>query len=165
MSSSASPTSQSREVSTDPATPGPAVTKRRRGKSLSHDESDKGLGAPADDGDKRGRKGRRGGVDGSTENGLDGKQAGSAAKDKSAPFSPTAASLAQRQSVFASRAALYMPLLGPCRWPKAQRQHYMNILLATETCEEVALAVKECLAGAKPDFDALRERLEAGLQE
>jgi hypothetical protein len=166
MSGSASPPSQSREVSMDSGTPGSAVHKRRRGKSLSDDDSEKAFGAPADDGDKRGRKGRRGGGRGMTDNGLHGEEAGSAAKHKSAPSSPTPASLAQRQCVFASRAGLYMPLLEPhIKWPKADRQEYMMTLVATETCEEVSLAVKECLAGAKPDFAALREKLRAGLQE
>jgi hypothetical protein len=41
----------------------------------------------------------------------------------------------------------------------------MMTLVATETCQEVSLAVKECLAAAKPDFAALREKLCAGLQE
>jgi hypothetical protein len=166
MSGSASPPSQSRDVFMDRGTPGSAVHKRRRGKSLSDDDSEKAFDAPADDGDKRGRKGRRRGGRGMTDNGLHGEEAGSAAKHKSAPSSPTPASLARRQSVFASRAGLYMPLLEPhMKWPKADRQEYMMTLVATETCEEVSLAVKECLAGAKPDFAALREKLRAGLQE
>ena len=123
------------------------------------------MGAPADDGVKRGRKGRRGAGETITDHGVDGKRAGSAGRQKASPLSPTAASLAQRQSVFSSRAALYMPLLGPSKWPKAERQEYMMTLVATETCEEVSQAVKEGLAGAKPDFEALRQKLRAGLQE
>jgi len=166
MSGSASPSSQSREGSMHRGTPGSAVPKRRRGKSLSDDDSEEAMAAPPAHGNKRGRQGRRGGGRGRTDNGLNAQAAGSAAKDKSAPSSPTPPSLAQRQSAFASRAGLYMPLLEPnMKWPKADRQHYMMTLVATETCQEVSLAVKECLAGAKPDFAALREKLRAGLQE
>jgi len=94
-----------------------------------------------------------------------GNRAGNSDQEESGDVSPTVVSLTHRQSAFAGRAALYVPVCQAKKWAKADRVQYMTNLVATETCEEVAQAVREVLADVKPDFDALAKKLQAGLQQ